>query len=160
MTIQILSLIVALLAVIISPFVTYKITKKNLEFQFRTMIKEHWVNKLEDAAHMFLNSTSEWMNKYPVIQDGSWHVQDPNQEIDRMLDIIISSIIKLELLLDINKKDEAFILEKVAAMTAIIHSKVYDDNSINTLRKNHDDIIDSLQKIFHKEKTKIAEIFR
>ena len=160
MTIQILSLIVALLAVIISPFVTYKITKKNLEFQFRTIIKEHWINKLEDAAHSFLNCTSEWMGKYPVIKDGSWQIENPNKEIDRMLDTIHSSIIKLELLLDINKKDQSIILDKVAAMSAIIHSKVYDDNSINTLRTNHDEIIDSLQNIFHRERTKIADIFR
>jgi len=160
MTIQILSLLIALLAVIVGPIITYRITKKNLEFQFRTLIKEHWVSKLEDVAHTFLNCTSEWMNKYPVIRDGSWYVENSNKEIDRMLDTINSSIIKLELLLDINKKDQAVILEKVADMTAIIHSKVYDDNSINTLRKNHDNIIDSLQKIFHKERTKIADIFR
>ena len=160
MTIQVLSLVIALLAVIVGPIITYRITKKNLEFQFRTMIKEHWVNKLEDAAHMFLNSTSEWMNKYPVIKDGSWHLKDPNQEIDRMLDTIHSSIIKMELLLDINKKDQAIILDKVAVMSAIIHSKVYDDNSINTLRKNHNEMIDSLQIIFHRERTKIADIFR
>ena len=129
MTIQILSLVVALLAVIISPFVAYRIAKKNLEFQFRTMIKEQWVNKLEDSAHMFLNTTSEWINKYPVIKDGSWHVQDANQVIDRMLDTIHSSIIKMELLLDINKKDQSVILDKIAVMSNIIHSKVYDDNA-------------------------------
>lgn len=160
MTIQIISLIIALLAVIVGPIITNRRTKKNLEFQFGTMIKEHWVNKLEDAAHMFLNSTSEWMNKYPVIRDGSWHVQDPNQEIDRMLDTIHSSIIKMELLLDINIKKQSVILKKVAIMSDIIHSKVYDDNSINTLRKNHDEIIDSLQNIFHKERTKIAATFK
>jgi|SRR3990172_13252329 len=160
MTIQIISLVIALLAVIVGPIITYRITKKNLEFQFRALIKEHWVSKLEDVAHTFLNCTSEWMNKYPVIGDGSWHVENPNKEIDRMLDTINSSIIKLELLLDINKKDQAVILEKVAAMTTIIHSKVYDDNSVSTLRKNHDEIIDNLQKIFHRERIQMANIFK
>jgi len=160
MTIQILSLVIALLAVIVGPYITYRITKKNLEFQFRTMIKEHWVKKLEDAAHIFLNTTSEWMNKYPMIQDGSWHVKDPNQEIDRMLDLIHSSIIKLQLLLNIEKKEQSAILDKVAIISSIVHSKVYDDNSIRTLRKTHDEMIDSLQIIFHKERTKIADIFR
>jgi len=160
MTIQIISLLIALLAVLVGPFITFYVTKKNLAFQFRSLVKEHWVNKLEDAAHSFLNSTSEWMNKYPVISDGSWQVENPNKEIDKMLDTINSSIIKLQLLLDTNKNSQGVILDKVAAMAAIIHSKVYDENSINTLRKNHNDVIDSLQEIFHKERTKMADTFR
>ena len=160
MEVQILSLIVALLAVIVGPYVTYLITKKNLEFQFRTLIQEKWVTKLEDAAHSFLNSSSEWISKYPMLQDGSWEVKEPNKEIDRMLDSINSSIIKLEFLLDIEKENQALILEKVASMTSIIHSKVYDENSLSTLRKNHDTIISMLQKIFHEERTKMAKVFR
>lgn len=160
MAIQIISLLIALLAVIVGPIITYRVTRKNLEFQFRTMIKEHWVNKLEDTAHIFLESTSEWINKYPGIQDGSWQVINPNQEIYRMLDSIHSSIIKMELLLDVNKKEQSMILEKMAVMSSIIHSKVYDDNSIEILRNNHGEIIESLQIIFHSERTKIAKIFR
>lgn len=160
MTIQIISLIVALLAVIVGPLITYRITKKNLEFQFRTLIQEKWVIKLEEAAHLFLNTTSEWINKYPMLQDGSWKVENPNKEIDRMLDTINSTIIKLEFLLDNEKQDQAFILENVASMTSIIHSRVYDDSSLSKLRKNHDDIISTLQTIFHKERSKITNIFR
>ena len=53
MTVQILSLMIAMLAVIVGPVVTYRITKKNLEFQFRTLIQENWINKLELSAHSF-----------------------------------------------------------------------------------------------------------
>ena len=160
MTIQIISLIIALLAVIVGPLITYRITKKNLEFQFRTMIKEQWVNKLEEAALLFLNTSSEWINKYPLIQNGSWQVENPNKEIDRMLDTINSAIFKLEFLLNDKKIDQELILKNVASMTSIIHSKVYDENSLSVLRANHSEIIDTLRKIFHDERSKMTDIFR
>lgn len=160
MVIQILSLIIALLAVIVGPIITYRMTKKNLEFQFRTLIQENWVNKLEEAAHLFLNNTSEWISKYPGLQESSLRGIEVNKEIDRMLDSINSAIIKLEFLLDFNKKEQAVILDYVASMIKIVYSKKYDEDSISILRKNHDDIISELQKIFHQERSKITNIFR
>ena len=160
MIFQILLLIIAILAVIVCPIITYRITRKNLKFQFRTLIQENWLTKLEDAAHSFLNSSSEWISKFPALQDGTTGVNEVNKEIYRMLDRINSSIIKLEFLLNIEQYDQAFILENVASITTIIHSRVYDEISLSKLRKNHADIISVLQKIFHQERSKITIIFR
>jgi hypothetical protein len=160
MTIQILSLIIALLAVVIGPIITYRITRKNLEFQFRSIIKEHWVNKLEDVGHSFLFSTSEWTDKYPRIKNGLIKVENSDKEIERMNDSIRTSIVKLELLLDIKKIDQSFLLDNVAIMADIINSRKFDEESISVLREKHNNIIDTLQKIFHQERSKMADIFR
>ncbi len=160
MIIQILSLIIALLAVIIGPILTYRITRKNLEFQFRSIIKEHWVNKLEDVAHSFLFSTSEWTDKYPRIKNGLIKVDNPDQEIERMNDSIRTSVVKFELLLDIKKTDQSILLDNVVIMTDIIHSRKFDDESISLLREKNNNIIDTLQKIFHQERSKMANTFR
>lgn len=160
MAIEIFSLLIALMAVIVGPMISYRVTKKNLEFQFRSIIKEHWVNKLEDVAHSFLFSTSEWADKYPRIKNGLFKVDNPNLEIERMNDSIRTSIVKLELLLDIKKTDQSILLDNVANMVAIIDSRNFDDGSISKLREYNNNIIDTLQKIFHQERSKMADTFR
>ncbi len=55
MAVQIISLVIALLAVIVGPIITYRITKKNLEFQFRSMTQGGWIDKLEATSLSFLN---------------------------------------------------------------------------------------------------------
>ena len=92
MTIQVLSLIIALLAVIVGPIISYRIAKKNLEFQFRSMTQEKWVDKLEKASHSFLCFTLEWIEKYRGLIDGSAQNKEPVPEINRTFDGINSSI--------------------------------------------------------------------
>jgi len=96
MTIQIITLIITLIAVIVGPIVTYRITKKNLEFKYLSMTQGKWIEKLEESSHSFLNSILEWIEKYPALEDGSRQSKEPNAEIDRMFDAINSSIIRLQ----------------------------------------------------------------
>lgn len=160
MTVQILSLVIALLAVIVVPFVTLRKIKKEFEFQFRTNIKENWVNNLETAAHSFLYSTIEWIEKYPSIRESGNPSSENISEIDRMINAINSSIIKLQLLLDESKKEQGNILNSVVQMKSIINKKEYDVNTIQSLRNHHELIISTLKTIFHNERTKIANLFR
>lgn len=160
MTIQILSLLIALLAVLVGPILTYKKTKQQFEFQFRTSIKEHWVNSLEIAAHSFLLSTMEWIERYPALREASNITSVTNNEIDKMLKEINSSIIKLQLLLDEIKEEQKTILDNVTQIKSIVNKKEYDHNTIQTLRNHHDKIISTLKIIFHNERTKIAKLFR
>lgn len=160
MTIQILSLIIALLAVIIGPIVTYKVTKKNLEFQFRSLIQEKWVDKLEVSAIGFLTSSNEWIEKYRGIQDGSSKTKEPEREIDRMLDTINSYIIKLQLYLNTKKPLQNEILSNVIKMKAIINSKKFDEKSIAELKESYENIIENLKSILQEERSKITKIFK
>ena len=164
MVIQIISLIIALSAVIFGPIITYRITKKNLEYQFRSMTQGNWINKLEEAIHTFLIFTLEWIEKYRALCDRV--KSDPssnkevNDDIDRMLNGINSSFIKLQLLLDIQKLDQKYILDNIIEMKSIVNSKEFDEITISKLRECHGNVIDKLKKIFHSERTKIAEVFR
>ena len=54
MTIQILSLIIALLAVIVGPIITYRITKKNLEFQFGRSFRKNGLKNWRTPLLNFL----------------------------------------------------------------------------------------------------------
>jgi hypothetical protein len=157
---EITSLLIALAAVIVGPIVTYLITKKNLEFQFRTIIKEKWVDKLTEASHSFLSNTIEWIEKYRGIKDGSAKTIKPEQEIDRMLDNINSSIVKLQLLLDKEKDDQNAILINAITIKDLVNKKLFDEITINNLRTCHEEMIDRLNKLFHQERTKMADTFR
>jgi hypothetical protein len=164
MEIQILSLIIAILAVIIGPFITYRITKKNLEFQFRTMTQEKWIDKLETKVGNYLNITIKWIEKYPdLIERGQKEpvqIKEINQEIDLMLDTINASVIKLDLILDSKSPHQKLIIDNVIKMKVIVNNKVFDKDSINELRKSHAIIIENAKAIFQEERSKIAKIFR
>lgn len=160
MSTEIISLAIAFAAVIIGPIVTYHITKKNLEFQFRTIVKEKWVDKLGEASQIFLSSVLEWIEKYRGIQDGSSKIENPHREIDRMFDNINSSIIRLQLLLDKKKDDQNAILIGVIKIKDVVNKKLFDEITINKLRIYHEEIIDRLNELFHQERTKMANTFR
>lgn len=164
MTTEIFSLTIALLAVIVGPIFTYKITKKNLEFQFRTITQEKWIDKLEEYASSYLENTVRWIEKYPgMIEMGKNSPQvteQMNVQIDNMLDEINSSIIKLSIILDDQKSDQKLIIDNVIQMKAIINSKVYNTENINVLKNSHEKIIENLKSIFHDERSKITNIFR
>ena len=159
MTIQIITLIITLIAVIVGPIITYRITKKNLKFKYLSMFQGKWIEKLEESSHLFLNSTLEWIEKYRAIVDGTLQSKDPNIEIDRMLNAINSSIIRLQLLLDNKKRNEKEILDNVTSMKRIVNSKKFDAQSIKSIRENHDEIIELLKMIFQEERNKISKIF-
>ena len=164
MTIQIISLLIALLAVIIGPYISNRSNKKNLEFQFRTKIKEQWVNKLEEAAVSYLNFTMEWIERYRALCDKV--KSDPstsnfvNNEIDRLLNGINSSFIMLQLHLRSEKPEQRVILDKATEMKEIVNKKSFNEEAISNLRECHENIISNLQNIFHKERSKMAETFR
>ncbi|MBM3712523.1 MAG: hypothetical protein FJW56_03690 [Actinobacteria bacterium] len=124
------------------------------------MTQEKWVDKLEESTHSFLNSSLEWIEKYRGLRDRSSQLKNPNIEIDRMLNAINSSIIKLQLLLDNNKPDQKCILDNVVEMKHIINDKSFENDSISRLRVCHENIIERLKNIFHEERNKIASIFR
>lgn len=160
MKIQLISLLIAFAAVIVGPIVTYFISKNNLEFQFRTIIKEKWVDRLGEASHLFLTSVLEWIEKYRGIVDGSAKVENPHREIDRMFDNINSSIVKLQLLLDKGKEDQNDILDLIDKMKLIVNEKLFDDKTISELRTLHQEMVDKLNSLFHQERTKMADTFR
>ena len=160
MSTETISLLIALAAVIVGPIVTYQITKKNLEFQFRTIIKEKWVDRLGEASHLFLTSVLEWIEKYRCIVDGSALVENQHSEIDRMFDNINSSIVKLQLLLDREKENQKEILELINKIKLIVDEKLFDEKTISELKTSHQDIVDKLNNLFHEERTKMADIYR
>jgi len=160
MEIQIISLLIAFAAVVVGPIVTYFIAKNNLEFQFRTIIKEKWVDKLGETSHLFLTSVLEWIEKYQSIVDGSSRVENPNREIDRMFDNINSSIVKLQLLLVKEKENQKNILDLIDTIKSIVNKKLFDDKTINDLRTIHQEMVDKLNSLFHQERTKMADTFR
>ena len=163
MEIQIISLIIALLAVIIGPFITYRITKKNLEFQFLTMTQEKWIDKLEETVFNYLNNTVQWIEKYPALVERGKQEPDSrkviNQEIDTMLNAINASIIKLDILLDTRILDQKIIIDNISKMKAIVNSKVYDKNNIALLIESHSNIVDRAKAIFQEERRRISKIF-
>ena len=160
MEIQLISLAIAFAAVIVGPIVTYQIAKKNFEFQFRTIIKEKWVDRLGEASHLFFTSVLEWIEKYRGIVDGSAKVESPHREIDRMFDNINSSIVKLQLLLDKEKENQKDILDLIDKMKSIVNEKLFDDKTINELRSLHQEMVAKLNSLFHHERTKMANTFR
>ncbi len=163
MTIQIISLIIALLAVIAGPIITYRITKKNLEFQFRTMTQGGWIDKLEETSVSFLSFTLEWIEKYRALEDkvrkNPVSGESVNSEIDRIMNGINSSIIKLQLLLDSEKTDQKIISDNIIEMKSLVNSKKFDDPTISRLKECHDNIISKLKMIFHQERKKISKIY-
>lgn len=164
MTIQILSLIIALLAVIVGPIITYRITKKNLEFQFRTLIQEKWIEKLENTAIEFLNSNVQWVEKYRGLMmrgaQGTESLTDINRTIDNMLDSINTSLIKLQVMLDETKPNQKEIIVKSVLMKNIVLKNDIDEHNLNELFVAHETIIKNLKTIFHDERKKITNIFR
>lgn len=164
MVVEIISLCVALVAVIVGPIVSYKITKKNMEFQFRTLTQEKWIDKLEKATLDFMTSCVAWIEKYPAIKEKSEieleNIIEFNNQIDTMLDSINSSIIKIHILLDENKFDQKSILEKIFKMKSIINSKDFSGETIAILRELHVEIFNELKIIFSAERKKIAKIYK
>lgn len=160
MAIQILTLIIAILAVIFGPLISYKIAKKNLEFNYRTIIKARWLNELRNNVHLFLDSVLEWFEKYPGIKEGILPREQANKEIDRMLDKINSSFIQLQLQLDINDTLQKEIIDNIVKIKEIINCKKYDQATINDLRKRHEDIVEKFKVMFNKERMKIRKIFK
>ncbi len=159
MTAQILTAIAAILAVVIGPWISYRVAKKNLEFNYRSVVNSTWLDKLDKSVHLFLFSTLEWIEKYPGIQDGSSQLLEPNREIDRMFDSINSAIIKLQLLLDKTDADQNEILDTVKEMKQIINEKRFDAESINNLKEKHELITNKVGGLFKKERKKIKKIF-
>lgn len=164
MEIQIITLVIALAAVIVGPFVTYRITKKNLEFQFRTIIHEKWIDKLESEISNYLFTIVQWVERYPSLveqrqKEGS-RINEINKEIDQMLDEINISIIKLDLILDKNNASQKIILGNVGEMKKIINSKVYDKDSKAMLMLLYDIIVEKAKTIFQDERHKTSKIFK
>lgn len=164
MAIQIISLLIALLAVIVGPIITYRITKNNLEFQFRSMIQSNWLTKLEDAILTFLNNSEQWIGKYPHLVESAKEdptkIDENNQEIDKLFDAISASIIKLQLHLDSSKNDQRSIMDCVIQIKEIINSRAFDQPSIDDIRNLHDTIIEKSKKIFKEERQKLTGTFR
>ena len=159
MTAQILTAIAAILAVVIGPWISYRVAKKNIEFSYRSMVNSTWLDKLDKSVHSFLFSTLEWIEKYPVIKDGSSQIPEPNREVDRMFDSINSSIIKLQLLLDKTDSDQNEILENVIEIKTIVNEKSFDEEPINKLRAKHELITNNVINLFKQERKKIKKIF-
>jgi len=160
MEVQIISLIIALLAVIVGPFAVNWQNKKNHEFQFRTLVQERWVEKLEKDAYAFLNSILEWIEKYRGIMDGSANVDNPNKEIDRMFNAVNSSFIKLNLLLDSSKPAQIDILVNMIRIKDIVNKKLFDEESILMLRESYDIIVDRVKTVLQIERSKMTKIFK
>ncbi|MCB9211594.1 MAG: hypothetical protein H6609_19700 [Ignavibacteriales bacterium] len=164
MAIQIISLLIALLAVIVGPIITYRITKKNLEFQFRSLTQENWITKLEESILSFLTHTEQWIGKYQYLVESGLadHTKiDPNnQQIDELLDAINSAIIKLQLHLEEAKPDQKEMMLNVAEIKEIINTRVYDEQSVQKLKNLHYNIIEKAKLLFKEERQKIAGIFR
>lgn len=163
MEIQIISLIIALAAVIVAPLVTYRITKKNLEFQFRTHTQEKWIDKLETEIVNYLFAITQWVEKYPGLSEGQKNkdrITEIKLDIDKMLDAINTSIIKLDLLLDNNKSEQKTIISSVEEMKKIVNSKVYDNDSKAKLMLLYEIIVKYSKTIIKDERKKIINIFR
>lgn len=164
MTIQIISLSIAFIAVIVGPIITYKMMKKKFEFHFISMVHGKWIDKLEDNVITYLNNTVQWIEKYPgLVEKGKNNplfLREVNDNIDRMLDEINVSIIRLQLLLDTKSRDQKEILNNVIIMKDIINSKDYDENSIIKLRNAHEIIIDKVKKVFTDKRNAIVKIYK
>lgn len=161
MTIQILSLIIALLAVIAGPIITYIVTKKNLESQFRLTVPIKWLDKLEEAAHSYLFATLGWIEKYRGVTDTKFYQkEDAIKEINLMFDSINSAFIKLQLQLDEKKPIQKEILNNAVLIKDIINKKLFDDESINKLRTAHETIIANVKIILQDERSKITKVFK
>ncbi|MBS3944384.1 MAG: hypothetical protein KGZ42_02725 [Melioribacter sp.] len=164
MEIQIISLIIAFVAVIVGPIVTYRITKKNLEFQFRTITQEKWIDKLESEISNYLFAITHWVEKYPGLAERVQHdnsrINEINLEIDKMLDVIIMSIIRLDLILDRSHSVQKRIMVNVEEMKKIVNNKIFDNNSKAHLMLLYEIIVDSTKEILKEEKKKTQKIFR
>lgn len=163
MEIQIISLVIALAAVIVAPLVTYRITKKNLEFQFRTHTQEKWIDKLETEIVNYLFAIIQWVEKYPGLSEEQKNkdcITEVNLDTDKMLDAINTSIIKLDLLLDNNKSEQKTIISSVEEMKKIVNSKVYDKDSKAKLMLLYEIIVKYSKTIIKDERKKITNIFR
>jgi hypothetical protein len=162
--IEIISLLIALLAVIVSPFISYKIAKKNLEFQFRNMTQEKWIDKLEIAAVDFLDNCNKWIEKYrglfERVSNGSLKIEDANNLIDEMFDKMNIAIIKISLYLDESKQEQNEIIESVVKIKQVILSKTFNENNIELCRENYDKILTNLKLIIKNERKSITKLFR
>jgi len=165
MEIQIITLIIAFAAVIVGPFISYRIAKKNLAFQFRTLTREKWINILEAEIVNYLFSINQWVEKYPsLVEKGrmgisEFQINEVNQEINRMQDAITSSIIKLDLILDKSVFPQKVIMNNIVEMKKIINSKIYDKESKARLMLLYEIIVENSKIIFQEERKKTEKIF-
>ena len=161
MNTEILSLVVAALAVLISPIVTYRVNKKNLEFKFRTMLQESWIEKLESAAHDFLNASSKFIGKYKSnnykVAYGS---NERIKEIDQLLDDINSSFIKLDLHLDENKNYQKEIHSSASKLLELFWLKDKYEENHSEITKCYDEVVKNMKLIISDERKKISRTFR
>jgi len=81
-----------------------------------------------------------------------------NSEIDRMMNGINSSILKLQLLLDPQKSDQKFIMDNIVEMKRMVNGKKFDDATISRIRECHENIISRLKIIFKQEREKISRV--
>lgn len=164
MAIEIFSLIVALLAVIVGPMITYRITKKNLEFQFRTKTQENWIVKLDVAAVDFLNSSHQMFEKYPTLMERFYN--DPkiktevNNQIDAMIDSMNLAMIRFQLLLDDSQPLQKAIIEETMKMKKILLKQDLNAEKVETLGESHEKIIKNFKAVLHNERSKITKLYR
>ena len=164
MTIQILSLVIALLAVIVGPIITYHITKKNLEFQFISMTQEGWIAKLYDASLEFLTNSHSMFEKYPTLME-RFKVDDSlknetNIIIDEMIDSINLSMVKFQLLLKDDEPIQQEIISETLKMKKILLKQQMTQENVTSLSVSHEKIIKNLKEIMHTERSKISNIFK
>lgn len=162
--VEIISLVIALLAVIVSPFISYKIAKKNLEFQFRNMTQEKWIDKLEQVAIEYLDSSNKWIEKYKGlierVSNNKLGIDEANNLIDEMFDKMNIAIIKISLYLDETKTEQKEVLDSVFEIKKIILSKNYNEKNIDQLGRNYNKVLSNLKQIFLSERKKITKLFR
>lgn len=165
MQLQILSLIIALAAVLVGPYISYRIAKKNLSFQFRSLTKEKWIEKLETEIVNYLFAITQWIEKYPALKEKGQKeinldkINEINHEIDLMQDAIITSIIKLDLFLDKRIQLQKTILTSVVGMKEIVNSKIYDKDTKAKLMLLYEIIVENSKIIFQEERKKTEKIF-
>ena len=150
MSVETISLLIALSAVLVGPFVSWKIAKKQISAQVISSNRQQWINDLRDTISKFLRDAKS-------IKAGYSGTALTTAEAFSRYEIMVLNLHRMELLVNPNKSDHAELirlskntLEHVRVALSEINSGGTPTNDAER-KKSLEAITPIAQKIFKLE---------
>lgn len=150
---EILSLIVAIIAVFIGPFISYKIAKRQLYGQYIIYDRQLWLKEVRDLSAEYLTFWEEFTHK--VNEEG---INVDKQYYESTIRELSLRSHKLFLLLNKNNPYQKEFYNAIHASILIIPN-IYQDNFKEEFGKIYSDLGESSQKLFEYEIKNIKKSF-
>jgi hypothetical protein len=141
---EVCSLIIALVAVIVGPIISWKIAKRQISASTVTTSRQQWINTLRDAI-------SDFSAKASMIYCLAKNQYADEQSIPR-IEGMLQLNYKIELLINPNEEDHAILAQLVTDIaSSLMLAKVKKAEIDTDLDKKQAEIVSLSQKIFKRE---------